>query len=1758
MPLNDVQNSASIRKIPQYVTQPISTQPETASERSQTLSEVTIPRAQYYRQFMTNGAVETFTTTQANNDEAILREIYEIDKEAFADTDPYDSYEDFKSILQRHQLTTYAIKDSQNNVVGYYQLEPIKDEDLYIDSIGMKPEYRRSRKGYQAIQHAWQEILNKAQENGVKTLSLHVNSENQSLVNMYKSLGFSIKETLTNYYENGAGAYFMEMPLNIEVAEATEPTTQTQVAEVQTSQPTQAESTITIQQTEVEEKPLLSAKEIAINKYKEQYNEIADELRASGTTNKSDINAYVELFSYTDSDGYPILDKKLKAVVDRLIPLEADDAYSRKYYSLSQYISKLIEKDDYGNVTIRSDVVPYLESLHQKGIQAHRFNDILNACKGEDKNGNSSIDTRALNLAIEIVNPHNKIQEYNIPHVVSSCFDNGEFNEEIADFYKSHCYSYDYSDMTTLLSAITTTKDGKRTISNRMRFYNITEELDKQLGKIYSCYDLKCILETGCDIGNYLKYHDMIAKDTNISGHDQIARLIDAATGTTYTRIYGDEYEKRERHDHRALGAFKQYKDTFATSQDYSVKKEQIQAFIEILQLCKSTDIFDNTGFDQKILDKAIQLKEAGWALVADKSGYAIDKDLTITNILKACILNTKDYLSGHDKIEFSEEMFNKIMSLNGENKYNIVKGVQLAQHCKEIDPKRGERFNFEAFDIIVDKNIHPNQYHLLSNFLTTNYAGDKVFDTITLRNYSTVASRCEISDISNHNNRHRLDYTPENYIIDAFKKLENTEFPYSYKEITLNGHTYKFSHEGDEITKARANKILLNACFETEGNTRIFNQNTFRKVTDLLAKGHDGVVVYTIINDCERYNKGKDSFDTERYNKTLELIDQGYDAISASKIAAYHKDERFEKAIELFNMGQRGREIQTAIGSCYDAAEATSGLVREEMKFNDLAFERVKELIENKLPVDIIGTCFDKGKFKDRLFKLAMNLHERQYSPEQIKKLMSVCFESYINPETDTSHTKTFNYDVFQHITDLEVLGIQKDNIGEVLKSCNPSQEFHADAYEKISSLYNKDYDDLGIAKIIEKCIKNHKFDEDRYADLLKLCAPHKQLQDLANNCDSKIIETLCNNEGAINKTKETFGNDVMKYAEASRISGYISFASNCNSIISNNSEAFVKDLQERLAQLPSPELKVKRLKVLGALSGKVSEDALRPLVQMIKSPAMNDEQIKIANTIFANDDSYEKQIQDFMNAINVPAQTRATVQKYLEKERLDKQIDRPKPIEEQIAQMNEYAQQMLSNPKIPLDKKLKYIEEYKAKQADMLANPEKYTTPKIYPKTLANLGKVVQAYVNIPNDDTRFNNTIYEKMYERAGVETDAELLKAIKYDSKYFDQLLVATSDFYKNFKKLISLVKLNPNQKLTDIRTVMPEEGSQMHSLYVELGLDKQIEANLDTIRQFKANNLNFEKWNVFDPELKGKEFDVQIDPEVEYKNLKHNIINEFNDHLFEKISADEREKLTEALQRQGFALYNNNIFKNGNNLTNPDIERFLDVVINHFTTSNYFKSAQGKGNETLTQDEINGATGFMDHINGFKKKSEDIRNAKNVENLYFRLSDDNNIGRNIFFGNHVGCCNKVESTYAGYSAPLHLMNNYVRGMEIVDKYGNSYGNSLCFFALIDGKLALVIDSFEANGKLASNPIVTEKMLEFGKQVCKEMGRPDADVVVGPRYSNITLSEHMVESDDKTIDVIGTVAIPTYCDTVGGKNILDQINKSVSGKSVFIQK
>ena len=362
-------------------------------------------------------------------------------------------------------------------------------------------------------------------------------------------------------------------------------------------------------------------------------------------------------------------------------------------------------------------------------------------------------------------------------------------------------------------------------------------------------------------------------------------------------------------------------------------------------------------------------------------------------------------------------------------------------------------------------------------------------------------------------------------------------------------------------------------------------------------------------------------------------------------------------------------------------------------------------------------------------------------------------------------------------------------------------------------------------------------------------------------------------------------------------------------------------------------------------------------------------------------------------------------------------------------------------------------------------------------------------------------------------------------------------------------------MNPGIPLNEARMTMPEKETKKYYLYRDLDLISQIEANLDTKRQFEEHNLLFDEWDNFDNNFRGEIFTSQANQETEFKNLKDNVINIFNDEYWNCIKPEETQKLSDNLEKLGFKISDNELYKNGKIANKTDVENFINATIEYILKNEYWANAKPEmvvqnlhinnldentdeqNQDAVSGNEVVGISAFTDHIKGFQKRVNEIKNSKTINNIHFRLTDDNDIGRNIFFGNHVGCCNSVESSFAGYSAPMHLLNNYVRGLELVDEWGNSYGNSLCFFADVDDKLTFVIDSFEGNGKLGSNPVVAEKLFEFAKDVCKRMGREDAQIMVGPNYNNMDKSLLKLTEGHK-IKVLGTVSEKTYCDSVGG--------------------
>lgn len=1631
-----------------------------------------------------------------NDNEGALREVYEIDKEAFAETDPYENFEDFKSIIARENLATYCIKNEDGEIMGYYQLEPVKDADLYIDSMGLKPEYRKTKVGYQAIKFAWLDILKYASENNVKTISLHVNANDKSLLNLYTKFGFVVKETLPNYYENGSNALLMELVVPEELNQKT--TEEGQIG--------------------------LPKEDVAKKAYVNEFEKAVEELKSADVPEFSAREILTEC-SYVDESGAPVLNKALK------------DAYLEIRSLLSENDSHLYAHDIFGYVIQKdSKDVKRLNSVlleeirHSLRVENSGYELKKNL---QESSGKGPIDAAYIRFATDMY----KLGFYRTDVLRDCRNDDGTFNIYAADFYRQ-CLALAIapSDFQYVSKVMVSTNDGMKTVKPNSVLCDISNNVSQGFrGKhIYTYYSLIDIAAAGCDIEEYLTHHDhVVGRLGRTAGTLEIASMITACMSKKAD--LNNCQQNQRKFDYSLVNVYNKYKEILVPeSFSYEAKEKRYAVLGRLINACKVISPSGAEYFDENIMQKALLLMEKDFALTNNsKDSYESE----VIDIINACKKERVNYL-GRKEIVFDDAIFNKVIESLDKGEITRKYVHESLMFCKQYNPlERSETFDYEAFTLynkICEQQSCGWGWRYNKDVVLNDGAG---YPKINMNVLRTIAYEVGSNDITLFIDRKINPINGKKEVVFSYDKLRAFNM--------LRSMDYELNPDYYNDSKYKQDVRMLNLCNLDSSNDGTFSNAKFNKLVEFIKKGYSAQDLLVFENKTH-----------EQVCAMEKLLEQGFDLPTASNIASSCFDgkgnvdeKKLQNSIELYDMGKRGDEV-SIWSHCYDVVQKSVGVIEEKTEFNETAYERMKQLISQGLDPSLILTCKTHKVYKDRLYKFLINLKEQNYPNNYLKELMNVCKEG-----------EGFNQRIYDAIFELEKLGIEKENITEVLKACKyghgSNNKFSEEAYNKVSELFYKEYDYLGIIEVLKRSTgkRAETFSQERYAAILNLTAKHKQLRDVLNTTDNKIVAKMVEIENSLKNVHDIFGEDVLDYAISLRIDGLVSFVNNCENLIKKASPEFINDLKHRLDLLPSPELKVKRLRSLGSLSKKVSYEALSPLVDMINSVKMSDEQRVLVNKIFADESlSSEEQIEMFVSKMNVPARNRDYIINYLRQAQLDKQIQRPNSIEEQISQLENFAQQMLTNPKIPLDKKIKYIDEYKIKQADMLANPDKYTAPRVFPKVMKNLQNVIEAYINIPNADIKFNNSIYVTMYKLMDIETNEALLQRVRFDTKYFDRLLETSDGFRRNFKRLIELIKLNEDKTFAEARITMPDVGSQLYARYSQLGLIEQIEANLDTKRQFKEANLDFDFWNQFDKDLRSESFNVEIDPAQEYFDLKNNITNELQGELIGNISSEKVEELFKLLDANGFTIFNNAVYYAEQKLSNVAVEKLINLILKHAEQNEQWRKVLNGEDIEASALERENMAGFVDHIKGFKKKLEDIQSGRNISDIYVRLSDVNDIGRNIFFGNHVGCCNKVESDYAGYSAPQHLINAYTRGIEIVDAYGNSYGNSLCYFAKIDGEITFVIDSFEANGKLASNPIVTENIVKFAKMVCKQMGCENAPIIFGPNYNHLSLDDYKL-TPKKSFKVIGTVSHPTYCDTVGGRNVQDQINNLQSNKNVY---
>ena len=609
----------------------------------------------------------------------------------------------------------------------------------------------------------------------------------------------------------------------------------------------------------------------------------------------------------------------------------------------------------------------------------------------------------------------------------------------------------------------------------------------------------------------------------------------------------------------------------------------------------------------------------------------------------------------------------------------------------------------------------------------------------------------------------------------------------------------------------------------------------------------------------------------------------------------------------------------------------------------------------------------------------------------------------------------------------------------------------------------------------------------------------------------------------------------EAIKHSISGKYDGVQHFLSLSGQLYHYNSKE-LQQLKEGLSNLPTAQQRFDKFSAIMEVTATENRPVME-LIDILKSPKITDEQIQTMKNIFASDKPYEQQIEDFIREMNVPKVTEQKVRNLLSNTNYKNRVSRKTVNKKaELAKIERNIAATIANNDMSQAKKDARLSQLNA-QKEALKYKQDGTTITMSSGALSDLTRIVEQHINIVNNDIEFNRALTDKIYTKHGIHPSLELQDKLKYDSKYTTKLLSGDSKFSPEYGKLIELLDTDPSKPLSELRESIPE--------------------NQATRKLFEENGLDYEKWIKFDETFE-KPFTLEVDARSALDAVQRNAAAEFSSDLVRNLPKKDRDFIESVIadvyknkfktdKPLGYISNNGFVKQDGTALNRQQHITLIQDVIDKIKENKEFGIEKQADGTTKLNENVNE---FLNHLESRIKDLNDAAQLKDMsEELYVRLSDDDDIGRNIFFGNHVSCCTSVQN-FNGFAQPQHLMNTYVRGIEIVDKNGTSYGNSMCYFAKVDGKLTFIVDSFEANGKLGASKDVTNAVIDAGKLICAEMGRPDIPVMFGPNYNKIDKSR-FVQTEGHTIEVVGRAPERTYIDCIGGRG---NINEPASQRSM----
>ncbi len=401
-------------------------------------------------------------------------------------------------------------------------------------------------------------------------------------------------------------------------------------------------------------------------------------------------------------------------------------------------------------------------------------------------------------------------------------------------------------------------------------------------------------------------------------------------------------------------------------------------------------------------------------------------------------------------------------------------------------------------------------------------------------------------------------------------------------------------------------------------------------------------------------------------------------------------------------------------------------------------------------------------------------------------------------------------------------------------------------------------------------------------------------------------------------------------------------------------------------------------------------------------------------------------------------------------------------------------------------------------------------------YEKNSRKLNKDVKEMIELINSSSPENNkawidNINKKIYERAGLTYNKQCADWLDLaNCKYINELIVSDEDFWNTMSALLEVLTeyhyTFPNMSMADI-------------------LDDFV-CNDETKKLFKENEINYKKWVGEDKNsyVKGS---VTIRAEDAKKKAVKNMMDDLL-LLYQTSAIPQKEKdiMFKALKAIGVKIWQQEWFKypiiNDRVIEFSDLDSIMSAIKNELNTNTFWSVESNNQVTDKMRDTL-----YCHFMLQRKQEIDCAKRLKDKEKVDIKVQKVNmaDIKHSIGLGNDSHCCTALGSQSNEWSAPSYIVTRAIGAIEVLAN-DEAVGNTMMYFAKVNGELSLVLDDIELQTKYQNNDKIKDMIIKYAQKVCKEVGQPNVHIYAGPGMQKVDISKY--ELIDSEMEIIGRLS------------------------------